>query len=157
MNRILTLLLAIAFNISAFSQSTTTKTCEQRAVKLRESIGTISAGLIYNTYLALGAISDAYVYKGYSVEKINMLFDEQKAFLARIDGAVSKLVTDQSLTDPDDVHYVQDISSILKGLQKQMEYFQDYLKDKTAARTTTYDNQRKKNWDKIARLMDIKN
>lgn len=160
MQRFATLTVLLMLSIGCFSQSgssttTTTKTCDERDLKLREALGSSSAVIVYNTYLAIGSICDNYVYKGYDEKKVNELFDEQKELLGTIDNVFNKLLDEKILVKKDDVAYTQELSSVLKGLKRQMELFQEYMKDKTDARTTTYDNQRKKNWDKIARLIGI--
>lgn len=155
MQRILTLFLILSISISSFAQSTTTPPCDQRETKLRVALGASAAALTYNTYLVVGAISDNYVSKGYTEEKVKSIYDEQKSLLDNVDIQFNKLITDKALIDKDDIYFISEVSSIIKGLKRQMDLFQEYAKDKSDARITTYDNQRKKNWDKIARLLDI--
>lgn len=176
MTRILTLSLAIAISFSAFSQNTQTskttttpkatpaaktsnaatgKTCEERNLMFREKIGTLSAALVYNTYLGIGAITDGYVSKAYDEARVNELFDEQKSLIANVDAEMNKMITEKALDSQDDIEYTKDVSAILKGLTKQINAFQAYLKDKSETRTTAYDTQRKENWAKISELLGL--
>ena len=156
MQRITTLLLALMIGICSFSQTSSTPSCETRETKLLGSYGILSGAMTYNTYLTIGAITDCYVAKGYDDAKVKSLFDEQKTLLSNIIDDLDNLIKEKTLTDKDDIYYAQGMSNVLKGLKKQIDYFLDYTKDKTSARIATFESQRKKNWDNISKLLDIK-
>ncbi len=149
MRKILPVLLLCLVSFSVFSQ-----TCEEREKKLLGGLGSFSAAMVYNTYLAIGSISDNYVNKGYDEAKVNALLEEQKNLLDRLVKVLEDLKKDKTL-DADDSAYTDNLASILKGLKKQSQQALDYVKDKKDTTAIAYDITRKKNWKEISLLLGL--
>ena len=52
--------------------------------------------------------------------------------------------------------YINSASNILRGLKKQSELMQDYCNNKRQQKLNAYEEQRKKNWSDISKLMGVK-
>jgi hypothetical protein len=150
MNKIVITLCLFAFSFPVFSQ-----TCEQREDELLKTVGSFSAGLLYNTYGTIGSISDGFAHDVYDKETVNELLDAQKKLADNLVKVLEDLKTGGYLKDKSDQDYSASIITILKGLKKQAQLMQDYAKLKTQQKLDDYDTQRKENWKKISQLMGI--
>jgi hypothetical protein len=145
----------IAFCLLIISVKGFTQTCEQREAKLLETLGSFSAGFLYNTYGMIGGIVDGYANNAYTAEKANTLVDEQKKITDNLAKVLDELNTGNFLNDKSDQDYVTTAINILKGLKSQIRFFQDYVKTKSTQSQDQYEQQRQKNWKDISKLMGI--
>jgi hypothetical protein len=146
---VLTLSLLLSGNLMA--QNTPAK----KETKILELTGALSAGLVYNTYITIGATTDNHVKKTYADQKTLDILNEQKAILGAIKEVVDSVVESDELDDPNDVEFLKDLSRILSGLSLQASYYVTYIGNKTDANIDNYEKQRQKNWDMVAQMMGL--
>jgi len=150
MRKYIIALLLLTTSISSFSQ-----TCEERESKLLESVGGFSAGFLYNTYGLIGAISDGFTHDAYDALTINDLMDAQKKLADNIVKVLEELKSGGFLKDTKDQEFAGSVINILKGLKKQAQLLEDYVDNKSKQKQDAYEDQRKKNWSAISKLMGI--
>lgn len=131
------------------------QTCEEREDRLLEMVGTFSAGMLYNTYAAIGAIADGYVHNAYDAGTVKDLLQAQQQLTENISKVIQKMLDDKMLKDNADVEYLRECQSIMKGLRNQARYFSEYAETKITDRQQAYDDQRSKNWKAISKLMGM--
>ena len=132
------------------------QTCEEREKELLTTIGSFSAGYLYNTYGMIGSISDGFVHDAYDAETVNDLLKAQNNLLDHLTNTMEKLVKGQFLTDSVDIRYAGSAALVLKGLKKQSELLMEYVKNKSKQKSDAYDDQRNRNWKEISKLMGLK-
>ena len=151
MKKLLTL-----FSICLLLQVAKSQTCEEREKELLSTIGSFSAGFLYNTYGVIGSISDAFVHEAYDTQTVNDLLNAQNNMLAHMATMLENLVKGKYLTDSVDIQYANSAALILKGLKKQSELLLEYVKNKSKQKSDIYEDQRSKNWKDISKLMGLK-
>lgn len=134
-----------------------TQTCEEREAKLLESIGSLSAVYVYNTFTAIGSITDGYLKDAYKADFAVSILDEQENMLTVIIENMEGLVRDKSLKSQDDINYVKELSVLMKGLKKQSSLGRDFIKTAKTEISQEFEKQRKANWKKISDLLGIEN
>ena len=127
----------------------------KKETKILELTGALSAGLVYNTYITIGATTDNHAKKTYADQKTLDILNEQKAILSAIKEVVDSVVESDEVDDPNDVEFLKDLSRILSGLSLQASYYITYIGNKTDANMDNYEKQRQKNWDMVAQMMGI--
>lgn len=145
--------IAFCLMISFFSGFA--QTCEEREDKVLDVLGGFSAGLLYNTYGLIGSIADGYAHDAYDLQSVNELLDAQKKLADNLVKVLDDLTNGNFLKDKKDGDYADSVINILKGLKKQAQLFQDYAKNSNSQKHYDYEDQRKKNWKDISKLMGI--
>ncbi len=128
---------------------------EKKNTKLLELTGALSAGVAYNTYLAVGGIVDNHASKSYTDQKVKELMTEQKGLLGAIKEMIDSTVASGVLEDPSDIYFLEDLSKIIDGLAKQADFYIGYINDSSDVNKQKYDRQRRSNWDLIAELLGL--
>lgn len=146
----------IAICMLALSSSSFCQTCEQRETQLTQAIAGLSAGLLYNTYGVIGSIADAYVKDAYKKETLDDLMNAQKNLADNLVKMLQGLVKDSILSTQTDRNYLISAISILNGLKKQAQLLQEFAQTNNQQKQEGYDDQRKKNWSALSKLMGIK-
>lgn len=144
------LLSAITFSIAVNAQTS------ERENALLECIGGVSANAIYNTYLVIGSVADQVAGKCIENATAKQLMEEQQSLLDAQNGLLQALLDKKALSSADDKLYVEDIVALNKNLKKQAGLLVTFIETGTAASGTAFDEQRKKNWKEIARLLGLK-
>ena len=134
---------------------TMAQTCEQREEKIKNSLNSFSAALLYNTYGLIGSIADGFGQDVYNSETAINLLDAQKKLMDNLVNVLDDLSKNNFLPEKDSI-YASSASTILKGLKKQAELMQDYCNNKRQQKLNAYEEQRKKNWSAINSLMGVK-
>jgi len=145
----------ISFCLLVTSFTGFTQTCEEREGKLLEAVGSFSAGLLYNTYGVIGSIADGYAHDAYDLQTVNDLLDAQKRLTDNLVKVLDDLKSGNFLKDKSDQDYSVSAIDVLKGLKKQAQLLQDYAKTSNKQKQSDYEDQRKKNWNDISKLMGI--
>jgi len=111
------LIVVLFLTICSFSVSRA-----QCDVNVREAFGGVSSITVYNTYITIGAIADAYVNEVYDANHVKDLMSEQTAMLQSVIEMLSKCkeVKSNGLTE-DDVLYVQELVDCLTSLKKEAQ------------------------------------
>jgi hypothetical protein len=110
---------------------------------------------MYNTYLSIGSVSDAYVKEVYTKENTLALLEEQVNLIENIRKMLNELLEKKSLTAADDQRFVKETMEVMKGLQQQARFFKEYVNTKDNTKATSYENQRQSNWKNISKLMGL--
>ncbi len=150
MKKIFFALLLMA-SVNSFSQ-----TCEEREAKMQQAMVGFSSALLYNTYGVIGSIADAFVKNAYNAEMMDQLMNAQKNLADNLVKVLDGLVKDNILVTQMDKDYAVSAISILEGLKKQAGFLQEYAQTKKQQKQEAYDDQRKKNWSVLSKLMGIK-
>jgi len=150
MKRILSFLFILFITANVFSQ-----TCEERNEKLLQAVGSFSAATLYNTYATIGSISDGFGKDVYDALTVGNLMDAQKKLMDNLAGVLNRLVEEKTAVTASDIHYCQNAVTILEGLKKQATLLDDYANTKRQNKLSEYDDQRRKNWSAISKLMGI--
>jgi hypothetical protein len=141
-------ILGISFNSYA-------QTCEEREGKLLGVMGSLSAGFLYNTYALLGSISDGYAHDAYNAETATDLVNAQKQLADNMTSLLEKIIKDKAFKDKKDEDYLGACITIIKGLKAQAGYLVDLVKNNSQKNTNAYEEQRRKNWKDLSKLMGV--
>jgi hypothetical protein len=131
------------------------QTCEERENKLLEVFGGFSAGMLYNTYGLIGAISDGYAHDAYDALTVSDLMSAQKKVADNLVKVLEDLKNGGYLNDKKDQDFAGSLINILKGLKKQAQLLEDIADNKSRQKQEAYETQRKQNWSAISKLMGI--
>lgn len=145
-------LIAVLFlTICSFSVSRA-----QCDVNVREAFGGVSSITVYNTYITIGAIADAYVNEVYDANHVKDLMSEQTAMLQSVIEMLSKCkeVKSNGLTE-DDVLYVQELMDCLTSLKKEAQGLSDYAVTGSEDSQNRYNTNRDKAWQQITTLLGL--
>lgn len=149
MRKILPALLLI-ISVNSFSQ-----TCEEKETKLLHAVNGFSSALLYNTYGVIGSIADAYVKNAYNASMVNNLMSAQKTLADNLIMVLNNLVKDSVIRDSEK-DYALGAIAVLDGLKIQAGLLQEFSSAGGEKKQEAYEEQRKKNWSTICRLMGIK-
>ncbi len=150
MKKIIPILLLLIGSFQSFSQS-----CEERELKLVAAIGSFSSALLYNTYGLIGSIADGYGQDVYDVTTTNDLLAAQRKLAGNLVIVLENLSQEQSLQGQFEKEYAAAAIAVLKGLDKQAQLMQEYVKKRNQSKLEAYSTQRDKNWKDISRLMGL--
>lgn len=120
-----------------------------------KSVGAFSAIVLYNTYLAIGSIADAYEYGAYETEYVEELMQEQVATMDNLSETCDELLASGFLTDEADVHFVEEIQYALSLLKEQASALDYYLKADSEEAGSAFQEARSSAWEKISELLGI--
>lgn len=149
----ITVLLATIFLLSSsvFAQVTD----EQKETKKLEVMGGLCAGYMYNTYITVGAVADAFVSEQYDKARSIELMKEQIGMIGSIVKMMQDMLDMKALKAQSDIDYTKEVIVVLKGLSQQAQYVIDFAEKKTDDASAKYDKQRLSNWSKISKLLGI--
>ena len=138
--------------LSSFGRSSA-----QPSLEVRECMGSLSAVMLYNTYLTIGSIADMHtsgtIKKDFALE----LCSEQIGMLDAVRQAVQKVIDDNSkgaLTG-DDKAYVKELSVTLGQLKNQVSFLEKYIKGANESDAKEYHKYREAAWGQIADLLGL--
>ncbi|MBN9293394.1 MAG: hypothetical protein J0G96_05390 [Flavobacteriia bacterium] len=145
------LIVVLFLTICSFSVSRA-----QCDVNVREAFGGVSSITVYNTYITIGAIADAYVNEVYDANHVKDLMSEQTAMLQSVIEMLSKCkeVKSNGLTE-DDVLYVQELVDCLTSLKKEAQGLNDYAATGSEDAQNRYNTNRDKAWQQITTLLGL--
>ncbi|NCT73537.1 MAG: hypothetical protein GXC78_03330 [Chitinophagaceae bacterium] len=149
----ITVLLATIFVLSSsvFAQVTE----EQKETKKLEVMGGLCAGYMYNTYITVGAVADAFVSEQYDKARSIELMKEQIGMIGSIVKMMQDMLDMKALKAQSDIDYTKEVIVVLKGLSQQAQYVIDFAEKKTDDASAKYDKQRLSNWSKISKLLGL--
>lgn len=150
MKKIILSVFIVSLSLHSFSQ-----TCEEREAKLLGVMGSLSAGFLFNTYGLIGSIADGFDHNAYDENTVTNLANAQKKLADNMIGLLEKMITENAFKDKADKDYISSSVAIIKGLKIQVELFLDLVKNKSQKNTKAYEEQRKRNWKDLSKLMGI--
>ena len=122
---------------------------------VREAFGGVSSITVYNTYLTIGAIADAYVNEVYTSDRVKELMGEQTAMIQAVIEMLSKCKTPKNDgLNADDVLYIKELISCLESLKGEAQGLSDYVGGSTDAQAR-YNTYRDKAWYQIKMLLGL--
>lgn len=120
------------------------------------TIGTVSAFALYNTYLAIGAIADAYGSDVYTAQQVGDLMKEQLNMLPVVKDQVNTLMISGYLDAPEDSEYCLKIMNCIDLLLLEAGGLSEYALNGDADAQLNYAHAREDAWDLITELLQIK-
>lgn len=147
----------VLFSMAAISLSSHSQNCEEREANLLNTLGGMSAGFLYNTYVSIGSLSDGYAKDVYSKDLINSLVEEQTQLIENVRIMLNDLLVKKSLISDDDQKFVKQTMEIMNGLKEQARFLKEIANTNETAKKDAYQKQRQDNWKKISKLMGLDN
>lgn len=125
-------------------------------VDVREAFGGVSSITVYNTYITIGAIADAYVHEVYDAARVKELMSEQTSMIQSVIAMLEKCkVAKSNGLSADDVAYVKELIACLESLSKEAKGLSDYANGGTEEAQMRYNNNRDKAWSQITELLGL--
>lgn len=123
---------------------------------VRVAFGGVSSVIVYNTYIAIGAIADAYVDSVYTASRVKELMDEQSGVMQSVIEMLSKCKVDpdKGLT-ADDMQYLKELITCLQSLKREAESLSGYVSLKSQDTLEDYLVNRDKAWSQIKDLQEL--
>lgn len=145
------LIVALLLTVCSFSVSRA-----QCDADVREAFGGVSSITVYNTYITIGAIADAYVNDVYNSDRVKELMGEQTSMLQAVIDMLAKCRQAKSNgLSSDDVLYVQELIDCLTSLKKEAQGLSDYSETKSEEAQNRYNTNRDKAWGQISALLGL--
>lgn len=145
------LLAVILLTVASFSVSRA-----QCDADVREAFGGVSSITVYNTYITIGAIADAYVNDVYTADRVKELMNEQTSMLQVVIDMLAKCKTVKSNgLSEDDVEYIKELIDCLKSLKGEAQGLSDYAETGSEDAQNSYNKNRDKAWAQISALMGL--
>ncbi|MBL7793159.1 MAG: hypothetical protein JNK77_12595 [Saprospiraceae bacterium] len=143
----ISLVLVGALHLPVFSQATSDAALE--------SIGSISAVALYNSYTTLGILADAYEHEAYESDYVIRLLDEQISLHDNMKTSYNKLLSSGFVTSADDKKFVLEAIATFDILKNEAEAFQSYVDTGDTKYSNQFQEYRKLAWERIADLLGI--
>jgi hypothetical protein len=150
MKKIIVDFILVTLSLNSFSQ-----TCEERESKILSLVGGFSAGMLYNTYGVIGAIADGFTKDAYTQESVNSLMSAQKSMADNFIKMLEENVKQNVFIKESDKNFIVATIEIIKGLKKQAQLLIDISETNSGKKKDAYEDQRKKNWAELSKLMGI--
>jgi hypothetical protein len=150
MKKIIVAFILVTLSLNSFSQ-----TCEERESKILSLVGGFSAGMLYNTYGVIGAIADGFTKDAYTQESVNSLMSAQKSMADNFIKMLEENVKQNVFIKESDKNFIVATIEIIKGLKKQAQLLIDISETNSGKKKDAYEDQRKKNWAELSKLMGI--
>jgi hypothetical protein len=123
---------------------------------VREAFGGVSSITVYNTYITIGAIADAYVNEVYTSERVKELMSEQSSMLESVMAMLEKCkVAKSNGLSSDDVEYIKELIACLGSLKAEAQGLSDYAETGASGAQERYNRNRDKAWDQIKSLLGL--
>lgn len=145
--------LIVVLFLTVFSFSFSRAQCD---ADVREAFGGVSSITVYNTYITIGAIADAYVNDVYNADRVKELMGEQVSMLQTVIDMLAKCRQAKSNgLSADDVLYVQELIDCMTSLKKEAQGLSDYSATKSEEAQDRYNVNRDKAWNQISALLGL--
>lgn len=143
---LVTILISFSFS---FSQA-------QCDADVRTAFGGVSSIMVYNTYITIGTIGDAYANEVYNSHRVVELMKEQTAMLETVSEMLSncRKVNNNGLT-ADDIAYIEELIACIGSLKKEAQGLSDYSVTRSEEAQNRYSVNREKAWDQISILLGL--
>lgn len=123
---------------------------------VREAFGGVSSITVYNTYITIGAIADAYVNEVYTAARVKELMGEQSSMLESVIVMLEKCkVAKSNGLSADDVEYIKELIACLGSLKSEAQGLSDYAETGASGAQERYNRNRDKAWEQIQGLLGL--
>lgn len=122
-----------------------------------EGFGSISAVAIYNTYITIGSVADAYVGELYEADYVITLMDEQKSMIGVVKKSLDACISDTSdegLSE-DDKLYLEQLITCLSYLEDEAKGLSNYAMTGEQSALDDYSTGRDNAWELISLLLGL--
>lgn len=120
-----------------------------------ETMGVLSALTLYNTYLCIGAVGDAYEGQLYDADKVIDLMDEQEAGISTLSGQLTELLRSGFITSEDDKDYISSIIKTLDLLEDEATSLRAYARGLQPEDAEQFQRSRAAAWKNISEMMGL--
>lgn len=145
----------IACSLVLVSLNLNSQTCEERENKMLTIIGGFSAGMLYNTYGVIGAVADGFTNDAYKSNEVNNLMTAQKSMADNIIKMLNESLDEKIFSKEADKKFAESVIELIKGLKKQAQFLIEVSETNSGKKKDAYEEQRKKNWADLSKLMGI--
>jgi hypothetical protein len=140
------LLICLATSVSAYNS--------KLEEKLFYSLGHFGAAFLYQTYMTIGMTSDAWTENRYTPDNAKAILQTCQGFLSSTEKLYNELI--DFAIPADDRQTLLDMKGIARDLGQEADAMEKYIQHRNQATLDQYESARKRAWEKIAKLMDIK-
>jgi len=124
--------------------------------EFREACGNASAMAVYNTYMLIGEVGDAYKRYAYNRDEVTAKMKTQTATLQTLINTFSKCrPTAGNGLNKDDMQYIKELLRCLESLRLTAETLSNYVKDRNDASELAYNLSRLQAWTQISALLGL--
>lgn len=121
--------------------------------KALETIGAVSAMMVYNTYVAIGSVSDAYEDKVYEAAYVAEIMTEQVNSMDAMVNTYNQLLASGFITDPLDKDFINDLVTTCGYLKNQAQSMKDYSVTGAQSDSDRFQRYRNDAWSKISIML----
>lgn len=145
------LLITIGLVISGYTGASA-----QCSGEVLQAFGATSAMAMYNTYVTIGSVADAYNSSAYEASYVKQLMDEQLVFLGNVRDYLDKAVDakESGLSD-DDIKYMKEMNECLGYLEDEAEGLKEFAETASDKSRDKYSKGREKSWAMIEELLGL--
>lgn len=118
-----------------------------------EAFGGAASIALYNTYITIGAIADAYVAKAYDADRVKDLMDEQISMMNVITGQFDKALSEGGLKTGDK-DFIRSAIECVTHLQNEARGLSEYAEEGSG--NELYSSSRNEAWKLISKLLGLK-
>jgi hypothetical protein len=123
--------------------------------KALEAIGAFGGATLYNTYVVVGMLADAYTGEVYEYDYASELVGEQINMLNNFKQTLNDLLSSGFLTDTDDQNFAREMIACADLLLAEANALDGYFYDPSDANADAFQTSRTNAWDKVAALLGI--
>jgi hypothetical protein len=120
-----------------------------------ETMGSVSAMLVYNTYLSIGAIADGFEKEAYDAETVKALMDEQDGAMNEIINSFDALLESGFVTSEGDKEYVDKLQEACGTLKEMADDLSTYSGNKSTGNADIFQATRNKAWGEISDILGL--
>lgn len=118
-------------------------------------IGGSMAAMVYNSYVSIGVIADAYESEAYDDEAVKSLMQEQVNMCVKLQEQLQGFVESGFTSDSNDLEYLNRFDGTLELLQEEANALMDYVDNPAELSAEQFQSARKAAWAEIADLLGI--
>ena len=117
------------------------------------AIGGLSASHIYTTYVAIGAVADAFGNDVYETKQVQDIMDGMVGMIDTVKKQL--LLVQEHCEDQSDQRYIDDVINIYTLLQEEARQLSKFAGSRQAADHRAYEKARTTVWPKIEKLLGL--
>lgn len=141
------------FSISIITLFIFSASAQEDKAPALETIGAASGLLLYNTYLAIGTISDAYKGECYDAELASELAREQINSIDFLIKQYKTLLASGFVESQEDKSYISEMVVTFGYLKNEATHINAYIQSGAESDLEKYEYNRNEAWKKISQLL----
>ncbi len=120
---------------------------------LLECVGSLSAMHLYQSYLNLGLLADAYEHETYQQAEAEQILATIVTFVQTLDEQMAKIETGK--LEPAEAKTLKEVRQISKKLEKQADLLQEIWEAVDPLASKNYQDLRKETWNEIRTMLGL--